>query len=294
MEEAINKLDQIVIQAYGTTSERLNTGNIGTVTAKEIENQPVLNAIEALQGKIPGVIVTPTNGYDSSPFRIEIRGRSTINPNLLAEPLFIVDGIPYNFSEGSTTNYNAGPSGLPHGPTINPPAGGLSQFMNINPNDIESITVLKDADATAIYGSRGADGVVIITTKKGKVGKTKLDVSAYKGVREVTQRYNLMNTQEYISMRKEAFKNDGITPTVANAYDLLAWDQSAYTDWQKFSWGQFGSTTDVHAALSGGDNQTTFRISGNYDYTTEILTNSGANQRGTLQANISHKSLDKR
>src|SRR6202012_5407978 len=114
------------------------------------------------------------------------------------------------------------------------------------------ITVYKDADATAIYGSRGANGVIVITTKKGSAGKTKFDMNVYSGFSEITQRYDLLNTQQYLEMRQEAFRNDGIAPTVGNDFDLLTWDTNRYTDWQKFFWGNIGKSTDLESNLSGG------------------------------------------
>ncbi|MES2329906.1 MAG: SusC/RagA family TonB-linked outer membrane protein [Bacteroidota bacterium] len=288
---ATNELDKVVIQAYGQTTSRFNTGNIATVSSEEIERQPVMNALEALQGKIPGVVIGQTSGYESAPFKVEIRGRNGINPNLPSEPLYIVDGVPLtvlnftgNYASGS---YGFTQSGLPG------PANGQSPFFSINPSDIESISVLVDADATAIYGSRGANGVILITTKKGKIGKTKLEANVYHGFSKVTQRYDLLNTQQYLSMRREAFKNDGIVPTVSNAYDLLVWDTTKYTDWQKIIWGGTGKRTDVELSLSGGDKAVNFRLSGAYERVNPILSN-GADQRASVQFNLSHKSLNQR
>ncbi|MEJ0082008.1 MAG: TonB-dependent receptor plug domain-containing protein [Puia sp.] len=108
-----------------------------------------------------------------------------------------------------------------------------SPLSNINPADIESISVLKDADATAIYGSRGANGVILITTKKGKPGITKFDVNAYAGAGTITQTMPLLNTSQYLLMRNEAFANDQQKPNPNVDYDLLEWDTTKYTDWQK-------------------------------------------------------------
>lgn len=294
MAVAKNELDKVVIQAYGTTTERLNTGNIATVTAAQIERQPAMNPLTALEGQVPGVVVTQTSGYASAPFKIEIRGRSTIDPSIPSEPLYIIDGVPLTILEsGNAGAYSSGSVGVTQNGFLGP-ATGQSPFFSINPGDIESMTVLKDADATAIYGSRGANGVIIITTKKGKAGKTRLDVNAYQGENAVTQHFSMMNTRQYLTMRREALKNDNIAPTISNAYDLLTYDTTRYTDWQKALWGNRGHTTDVQTALSGGDQQTTFRLSGAYHRETSILTASGADQRGSVQFNLTHKSQDQR
>ena len=298
---AKNELDKVVIQAYGTTTQRLNTGNITTVTAAEIERQPIMNPLLALEGKVPGVIVTPTSGYASAPISIEIRGRSVLDGGQPSEPLYIIDGVPLMVLNLDGSNYASGSSGFTQG--ITGPAGGQSPFFSVNPQDIESITVLKDADATAIYGSRGANGVIIINTKTGKAGKTKFDINIYDGASVVTGRYQLLNTQQYLMMRREAFKNDQTTiglipgetiPDASNAYDLLTWDTSRYTDWQKVYWDAMGHTTDVELSLSGGDKQNVFRVGGAYHKETSIMSRSGADQRGSVQFNYTHKSLDQR
>lgn len=290
MEPTQNKLDQVVIQAYGTTSQRLNTGNIGRVTSEEIEKQPVMNPLMALQGRVAGLVVTPTNGYAAGPVKLEIRGRNTIDPTVTSDPLYVIDGAQLTILEvGGTSSYDHGSSGISQ--TYASATSGQSPFFNLNPADIESIEVLKDADATAIYGSRGANGVILITTKKGKAGKTRFDMSATQGLSLVTRHWDMLNTRQYVQMRREAFKNDGIIPTAANAPDLFIWDTTRSVDWQKAAWGGTGKETDASASLSGGDAVTLFRISGNYHRQTEILTTNGANSRVNLAFNITHHAL---
>jgi TonB-linked SusC/RagA family outer membrane protein len=291
---AKNELDKVVVQAYGTTTARLTTGSIATITAAEIERQPAMNPLTALEGQVPGLVVTQENGYASAPFKIEIRGRSVIDPSIPSEPLYIIDGVPLTILEtGQAGDYASGSVGVTQNGLVGP-ASGQSPFFSINPQDIESMTVLKDADATAIYGSRGANGVIIITTKRGKPGRTKLEINVYQGESVITQHYSMMNTQQYLMMRREALNNDNLKPTTSNAYDLLTYDTTRYTDYQKAFWGNMGRTTDVQAALSGGNIQTTFRIGGGYHRQTSILTNSGADQRGSVQFNLTHKSIDQR
>lgn len=293
LELSTSKLDEVQVMAYGTTSKRLSTGNITTITAKELENQPVQNPLLALQGRVAGMVVTPANGYASSSVKIEIRGRKTISPDFVSDPLYIIDGVPLNNLDlGTASSYSNGSAGVVQSGFSMP--GGQSPFYNLNSKDIESIEVLKDGDATAIYGSRAANGVILVTTKKGKPGDTKFAANLDQGFSTVTQRWNMLNTQQYLEVRREAFKNDNITPTAANAPDLVLWDPNKYTDWQKQLWGKVGKQTNASMSLSGGDLQTQFRLSGNYGKQTEILSSKGSNQRGSLSLNVGHSTKDRK
>lgn len=290
--EFTSELDRVIVQGYGTTTQRYSTGNIVTVTAKEIERQPVMNVLTALQGKVPGLIISQQNGYASAPFKVEIRGRKLLNDKVAPDPLIIIDGVPL-----TTLDLNgASPEGSP-GFIVNQmvgPAGGQSPLFSLNPADIESVTVLKDADATAIYGSRGGSGVIIINTKKGKIGKTVLDANVYAGFSRVPRYYNMMNTTEYLAMRREALKNDGITPDAGSAPDLVLWDTTRNVNWQKILWGGTGKTQDAQISLSGGSGTSTFRISAGYHKETGITAVSGNNQRASIQFNLTHKSLNQK
>src|ERR1044072_9050265 len=295
MNVAVSDLDETLIIGYGTTTKRLATENIATVTAREIEKQPVTNPLQALQGRVAGMIVTQTSGYASAPFTVDIRGRNTIG-NVPGDPLYIIDGVPLTIleSEGGTSSYAGASTGFVQIPYMSGPAGGQSPFFSINPANIESINVLKDADASAIYGSRGANGVILITTKSGKSGKPIVDLKVYHGISAVTRHYNLLNTQQYLQMRKEAFANDGYSPGPGSGYDLITWDTTRYTDWQKYVWGSLGRTTDAELSLSGGNNQINFRIAAGYRHLTDITTVKGASERGTLQFKIAYKGFDQK
>ncbi len=295
MEETTNALDVVVVQAYGKTTKRLATGNIVSVTADDIEKQTISNPLLALQGLVPGLEIKAQNGNQLSVPKVELRGRSAINSNFTSEPLYIVDGVPLTvlgnrFTGAGTSNQGAISSGLDQ----NMLAGGISPLYNINPADIASIEVLKDADATAIYGSRGGNGVILITTKKGHVGKTKFSAGLKQGVQVVIAKWDMLNTEQYLEMRREALKNDGITPTAANAPELMVYDQNRYTDWQEYTWGNTGKWTDFNAGLSGGDANTNFRISTGLNSTRDITTSSGKNQRLSFASNLSHKSKNQR
>src|SRR5690606_35593058 len=133
----------------------------------------------------------------------------------------------------------------------------------INPENIASIGVLKDADATAIYGSRCANGVILITTKKGIQGKTRFTINGHAGIATIAHKMDLLNTEQYLEMRREAYRKDGITEHPANAYDVNGtWDQNRYTDWQEELIGKTARLRKLHSSISGGSEQTQFLLSG--------------------------------
>lgn len=277
LEIDLGKLDEVQVIAYGTTTKRLNTGDVTTIKAEDIAKEPISNPLTSLAGTVPGLNLRQSSGLAGSNNNIQIRGVNSIQQG--SSPLYIIDGVPYPNSSIGTFSFGN---------------GGQSPFESINPSDIESIDILKDADATAIYGSRGANGVILITTKKGKAGNTKFDASIYEGAGEVSRKLNLLNTPEYIEMRKEAFKNDNITATAVNAPDLVSWDTNRYTDWQKELIGGTAYTTNVNAALSGGTENTQYLVSTNYYRQSSVFPTSQAETRGVGRFSISNKSVDGR
>ncbi|WP_436490656.1 TonB-dependent receptor [Chitinophaga sp. ARDCPP14] len=285
LKEQVNALTETVVIGYGTTTKRLNTGSVSSITAKDIETQPISNPLAALPGRIPGVQITQQNGLPGSAAVVQIRGQGSLNSGTL--PLYVIDGVPFTNYNGSfppTDNLNSfGASGA---------NGGISPFSMINPDDIERMDILKDADATAIYGARGANGVILITTKKGKSGKTRVNLNAYTGSGKVNHFIPMMNTQQYLDLRKEAFKNDGLTPNTANAPELTVWDQHAYTDWQKLLVGGTARSTDAQASVSGGDTKTHFMFSGGYHKETTVYPGNFNSQRLTGRLSVDHTSAN--
>ncbi|HEY4153787.1 MAG TPA: TonB-dependent receptor plug domain-containing protein, partial [Puia sp.] len=163
LKTAANNLDELIVKGYYSTSRRLNTGSVTRVSSEQIATQPVSNPVLALQGLVPGLLITQDNGLPGSRFTTLIRGQNSIQSG--NSPLYIIDGVPFLSDNESLTQLN--------GILANSP------FNSIDPADIESIEVLKDADATSIYGSRGANGVILITTRKAKTGKSALSLNAY-------------------------------------------------------------------------------------------------------------------
>jgi TonB-linked SusC/RagA family outer membrane protein len=297
LSRSISPLDVTVIIAYGSTTRRLITGSVSTVTAEEIEKQPVMNLQQALQGRVPGLDITITNGNSAAPVKMEIRGRNSLNPNVLSEPLYVIDGVPYNVL--NVNKYAALTSDNPPETSYGMSQAGFSNTNGqnilsfINPKDIESVDVLKDADATAIYGSRGSNGVILITTKKPKPGPTRFNLNIEQGIELIPKYLDFLSTKEYLEVRKEAFRNDGIIPTNDNAIDLTVWDQNRYTNWQKVLYGT-GKRTAVSARVSGGLQQTAYSIAAGYRSSQPLMNNSGKNVATNLNMGIDHRSADQK
>lgn len=259
-----NPLDQVQVIAYGTQTKRYSLGNVVSVKAEDIEKQPVQNPLLALQGRVAGLEITQANGLNGSGVKVRIQGTNSIRNG--TDPLIIIDGMPYASQTLSTTNIGGALLGYSGDLNSEASRGGAGSPLNyISPSDIESIEVLKDADATAIYGSRAANGAILITTKKGKAGETQFDFNLQQGWGSVRKFMDVLNTQQYLEMRREAFKNDGATPGSTD-YDLNGhWDANSYTDWQKELIGGTAQYQNAILTLSGGNNTTSFRLSGTYN-----------------------------
>ncbi|NDW11126.1 TonB-dependent receptor [Dysgonomonas sp. 520] len=189
LEENLSELDEVVVIGYGAVKKRDLTGSVASLSAKKIAEIPVTNTAQALQGRVAGVLVTNTNWDPGSSPSILIRGKRSINAS--NDPLYVVDGIPIT--------------------------AGMNE---LSPGDIESMEILKDASATAIYGSRGANGVILITTKKGKAGKIQVDYNGYVGAQTIQNKIELMNGAEYAAYTREAYRAAGLYPSNVPNKDL--------------------------------------------------------------------------
>jgi len=267
-------LDETVIMAYGSTTKRFNTGNISKLTAAEISNQPVSNPLAALYGRVPGLEITQNSGTPGAGFKIQVRGQSSLTQG--TDPLFVIDGVL--FLNGNTQLNQ----------TTNAANGGLSPLNSINPADIESIEVLKDADATAIYGSRAANGVILITTKKATPGKLSVSASYKTGYSRATRTMNMLNTSEYLQMRREAFANDAVIPTILNAPDLLLWDTTKYTDFKQLFTGGRATFNDVQVSMGASTGGTRFQLGLSYNKETTVYSTSQNGRRFAANLNLGH------
>ena len=291
LQEADNQLDEVVAQGYSNTTKRLSTSSVSKVSSAELGRQTEMNPLLALQGRVPGMVVTPTTTYAASSIEIDLRGKSLLSGQS-GRPLIVIDGSPlYVGSNQGAANGDGPAQGMAAGFS---PAYSQNPLYGLNPKDIESIEILKDVGATSIYGSAGANGVILITTKRGKAGSNNVEVNASTGFSRLTRYWNMLTTPQYLEMRREAFKNDGIIPTPQNAPDLLVWDTTRQVDWQKEIWGKMGSNFSANAVISGGTAQFTHRLSANYNTSSDITTASGSNDVIGVSAALDHRSRDSR
>lgn len=285
-------LDEIVVIGYGSQIKSKVTGNVSRVSGNVIKNTPVPSVQQAMQGKTAGVFVEGNNGKVSSQTRMRIRGSSSITAN--NEPLFIVDGVPLSTE------------------SLNQTGAAIDPLTSINFNDIESIDVLKDASSTAIYGSRGANGVVLITTKKGKAGDTRLNVNFQYGYSQPSHKRDFMNAEQYINYFREAGKNsDAYESLIYGGVDdywqqhverrlkrYSGWaaildDDGNYmgsqvnTNWQDEAF-QKGSLQMVDLSASGGTEKLKYYASLSYNKQESIIVSNGMD-RFSGRLNVDNK-----
>jgi TonB-dependent starch-binding outer membrane protein SusC len=286
-----DKLNEIIVnKGYYTEKQKTSISNVATVTSNEIEKQPVGNPLLALQGRVPGLFILQPSGIAGSSVKVRIQGQNSIaNGN---NPLYVVDGVPV-ISEFPITGIDA---------VLASPGANYSGYGNplnyIDMSSIESIDVLKDADATAIYGSRAANGAILITTKKGKAGAMRFDIDMQTGFGKVANKVDMLNTRQYLDMRYEAFANDGINwkAPFVDANDLKVWDTTRYTDWQKALIGGTANITKINAGVSGGTNLVRYLIAGTYQKQTTVfpISNDFADTKGSVNFNINANSLNQK
>ncbi|MCR8556990.1 SusC/RagA family TonB-linked outer membrane protein [Mucilaginibacter sp. BJC16-A38] len=284
LSQASSKLDEVQVIAYGTQSQRLSVNNVVTVGAKEISQQNVNNPLLALQGRVPGLNINQTTGMAGGGVKVQLGGQNSIRQS--NSLLYVVDGIPYPSDVLSNTSIS-GPLHLQ-----NNYASNLMSY--INPDDIESISILKDADATSIYGSRAANGAIIITTKKGKEGDMKVNLSVNQGWGSVAHFLPLLNTQQYLQMRHEAFKNDGATPQSYDDDVNGVWDTTRNTNWQKTLIGKTAQYADYNVNVSGGNSLTQYIIGSTFHRETSVFPGDFSDQKGSFHFNVATSSANRK
>ena len=255
--ESISLIDEVVVVGYGTQKRSKISGSVATVTSDEITESPVLRTEQALQGRVAGVQVSQNSGSPGSALTVRVRGVGTINNS---DPLYIVDGIP------------------------------VDGIDFLNPNDIESINVLKDAASAAIYGARGANGVVLITTKGGKINQEgKISYDAYYGIQSPWKQMNLLNAREYAILSNEANINSGIVPAPEfRNPDLLG----EGTNWQEAIF-QDAPIYSHQLSFTGGSEKSSYTASGNYFLQDGIIGGRKAGfERYTVRLNARNKIKD--
>ncbi|RZS65428.1 SusC/RagA family TonB-linked outer membrane protein [Pseudobacter ginsenosidimutans] len=287
MQVSRSPLDVVQVQAYGTTSRRIATGNILTVKGADIARQPVSNPILALSGRVPNLIISPASGLPNAPVTIQLRGQNSLSAqSLRSEPLIIVDGVPFQNTLSGSQFTSFGSVGAK-----------ISALSFINPSDIEQIDVLTDADATSIYGSRGGNGVILVTTKKGKAGDARFSAGITMGNSRRSNRLTLLNTEQYLNMRRQAYiMNNMEVPDLNTAdknssnYDLTLWDPNRETDWQDVLLGNSTPYLNANASLSGGSSTVQYLISGTYNKQRYIFPGENKYETGSALLSINGKS----
>ena len=227
LEDEATTLNDVVVIGYGTVKKKDLTGAVTSVSAKDLANIPVSTASEAIQGKMAGVTVTTTEGSPDAEIKIRVRGGGSLSQD--NSPLYIVDGFP------------------------------VSSISDIAPNDIESIDVLKEASSTAIYGARGANGVVIVTTKSGKEGKVQVNFGASLGIRKVMKEIEVFSPYDYAKYQYET--QYGKDQEYGDWRDMDIWKSVAGSNWQDELFGRTGLQQIYNLSVSGGSKETKFNVS---------------------------------
>jgi TonB-dependent starch-binding outer membrane protein SusC len=290
LKKKVDPLEEVVVTGYQARKKRDEAGAISSIKAAQIENLPNASLDKALQGKAAGVLVQSNNGLPGGAINVRIRGQGSYLAG--NDPLYIVDGVQINTrSDGNFTQNNP--------------------LAFLNPDDIETIDILKDAASAAIYGSNASNGVVIITTKKGKAGKTKFNANVYMGSVQLMKKLEMSNSQEYFRMRAEAYGNNNNLPwdnlavlqtvlnelrvpnaaTLTQAQALAAAAALPTYDWQDAAF-RTGSIQNYELSASGGNDKTTFRIAGNYSLQEANVTKADFKRAG-LRFDIQNKATDR-
>ncbi|MEQ9423498.1 MAG: TonB-dependent receptor [Cyclobacteriaceae bacterium] len=269
LQSNIGALEEVVVVAYGEVKKKDLTGSVSSVKGDEMSKVATTSFDQALQGRAAGVQVTQVSGRPGGETSIRIRGSSSVNAG--NEPLYVVDGM---LMTSSSSDLNAGGAS----------GSSLNALSTINPADIESIEILKDASATALYGSRGANGVVLITTKRGQEGRTSISVDSYYGVQDVSNTLDLLNGEEFANYMN-ALTNERQLP--ADVRYLVPANFGEGTDWQEAIFRR-AAMQSHQLTVSGGNKDTQYSVSGGYFLQDGIILNSDF-ERATFRTNLDQK-----
>ncbi|WP_133271951.1 SusC/RagA family TonB-linked outer membrane protein [Hymenobacter radiodurans] len=268
-------LNEAVVVGYGSQAKTEVTGSVTQLTSKDVENVPVVSFEQAIQGRTPGVTINQGSGKLGSGVQIRVRGASSVSAS--NQPLYVIDGIPVTSQDVGTD--------------VEP----LNPLADLNPNDIESITILKDAASAAIYGSRASNGVVLVTTKSGRQGQTKVNVGYYVGTSETTRRQKFLNAAQYKELFRESAANIGFTEEedVEALFADFGIDINSDVD-QNWSEEPFrtGKVSQYDANVSGGDAKTRFYLSATYNDQTGVIIGNRF-RRGSARINLDHSITEK-
>ncbi|MDR1056689.1 MAG: TonB-dependent receptor [Prevotellaceae bacterium] len=277
MEPGANELDEVVVMGYTTVKKSAITGSVSVVGAAKIENKPIATLDQALQGNVPGLLSSSGSGQPGADSRVIIRGLGSINAG--TDPLYVVDGVPITIGNMSA-NQGEGYS------------SPFSAMANLNPNDIESVNVLKDASATSIYGSRAANGVILISTKKGKIGKPQFTVNVQGGLSSRARKFEMLNRDQYIELTTETYRNSGWSEQrIENDFNRFDKDASGNfydTNWMDdYAYRSNAKTYSADVSVSGGTEETRYFMSIS-NYHQDAVMRWGELDRKSARVNLSH------
>lgn len=275
---ADNAFREVVVVGYGSREKRDITGSVSSIKADEISKSNYVNPEMAMQGRMTGVQVTQGSGDPNARPQVRIRGVGTFGNT---EPLYVVDGVPINeFGNGTEDGF------------VGDVRGNVNILSTINPADIESISVLKDAAASAVYGVRAAHGVILITTRKGKLGKPKVDINISKGVQNIRKKYELLNVQQLTDLTRQAYSNNkdeaANLPAEFNPSNPAYLGNRPTTDWVTPAINKNAVVEDYSVRISGGTEATKYYVSGGYSRTESPMVNNYL-ERYSMTTNIETK-----
>ena len=291
LQESSSMLNDVVVVGYGTQKKSSITGAISSIGSKDFKDQPVANLAQSIQGKVAGILVSTPSGTPGAGLSVSVRGASN--------PLYVVDGIPMISESNSSLATSYTTDG-----TVNGKGQNISSIADINPDDIESMEILKDASAAAIYGARAANGVVLITTKRGLNGKTEFSFDSYTGVQNVSRKIPFLDSKGFVELQEDAraqdlklFQKDPLVfgadfdPTVLTNPLPASWRTGVNTNWLDEVF-RSAPINNMQISARGGSEKTKFFISGNY-FNQQGIVIENFYKRASFRFNLENKVSDR-
>jgi TonB-linked SusC/RagA family outer membrane protein len=293
LEESVSMLHDVILTGYLKQKKSDITGAISSINYKDFKDQPVSNVAQSIQGKLAGILVTTPSGTPGAGLLVSIRGANN--------PLYVVDGVPMLSESNSSlsTSYNTNGEEQGKGQDI-------SSISDINPDDIESIEVLKDASSASIYGSRAANGVVLITTKRGRAGKTEFSLNSFAGIQDIPRKIPFLNSQQFVALEEDARKQDliayqqdpapfnaafpGFDPALLTNPLPASWSTGVNTNWEDAIF-RTAPIYNLQLSARGGNDKTKFFIAGNY-FDQQGIVIDNFYKRASFRMNLDNKVSD--
>ena len=293
LEESKSQLNEVVVVGYGTQKKSDITGAISSIRNKEFKDQPVSNVAQSIQGKVAGILVTTPSGTPGAGLLVSVRGANN--------PLYVVDGVPMLSESNSalSTSYNTDGEEMGSGQNI-------SSISDINPDDIESIEILKDASSASIYGARAANGVVLVTTKRGRNGKTEFSFNSFAGIQKVARKIPFLDSKGFVSLLEDARQQDlklyqqdptpfndaypGFDPALLTNPLPDSWKTGVNTNWENEIF-RTAPIANIQLSARGGNDKTKFFLAGNY-FDQQGIVIENFYKRASFRMNLDNKVSD--